>query len=758
MNLSFYPDNLLQNIEYFKILQHIAKRTQLPEARKKILETLPVNNKNEIQAQFDLLLEVSDTERLRPAPFPPEALPEILRKLNSEFPVLSLEETMPTLAWLLDFREWFAKIKTLPLKILKENLNFSKEIEELLEVFSEYFTEDGKWQPEIQAKLENIQNEIYRLASRLQSILKNILRELARKGLAERVNPTIRNNRYVIPLPAQYKNYLHGILHDISNSGQTLYIEPSQTTEIQNEIRRLKFLLQQEIQKILTEFSEKIYPLTNHLQKIYELNAFIEIAKAKLKWTEETYSHIPKISETFQLKFSQARNPYLVLQKGFSETVPFDLELNPKQRILVISGPNAGGKSITLKAILLNILLFQSGIPVPVGESSEFFVFKQIFADIGDRQSAEKELSTYSARLSLMNILLKKCTKESIFFIDELGSGTAPEFGGAIAKAYLEKLLQKKCPGIITTHYEIIKNLATEHPEVLNAAMEFDTEHLTPTYRFLPAEIGRSFAFEIAERVGTHKEILQNARKYIREDTWKSEELLKEAQKKVLRLQKLLAENETLKQELKKELKKIKEKKQKLQKEKEQIIEKTKKEASKLLHSWASELKGNKNLKKVSEKIATQIRELAPSVETPSVKIQKGMKVGIQGSTVSGTVHKILGNEAEVLVGNMKFILPLSELRPANLPEKTSLIKQNRKLYTSISKEIDLRGLFVEEALRKLDKWLNNLILSNVKEAEIWHGEGSGALKKTIAQFLREHYYNYFTFKQKQGRTFLRLK
>ncbi len=758
MQLRVYPENLLKNIEYYKILQHISKHTQLPDARKKILQTVPVNNKKEIQAQFRFLLEIQQTERLRPAPFPPENIPEILTKLNTQFALLSLEEIMPLLAWLLDFQDWFHKIQKLPLNILKNELNFSEEIHKLLRVLLRFFTEKGKWKPEIQARFDELQRKILALSNRLQALLKKILRRLAKQGLAEPQTPTIRNNRYVIPIPAQYKNYLNGILHDISNSGQTLYIEPSETTELQNEIRRQKFLLQNEIKKVLTELSENLRPLKKLLQEVYELNVFIETVLAKLKWQEETLATIPEIAETFRLKLSRAKNPYLILQKGLSETVPFDLELNSEQRILVISGPNAGGKSITLKAVLLNILLFQSGIPVPVGESSEFFIFQKVFADIGDRQSAEEELSTYSARLSLMNNLLENCNAQSIFFIDELGSGTAPEFGGAIAKAFLEELLTKKCPGIITTHYEILKNMAMEHPEILNAAMEFDAENLSPTYRFLPGEIGRSFALEIAERVGTKPQILKRAKQFIHKDTWQAEQILKEARKKELQLRKILEENDNLREELRKKLEKIKIKEQKIQKEKEQILAKTQREAGKLLHSLAKDLKKNKNLKKASEKIAKELQKMA-TPQVPRQTPQEGDQVRVKGSNTSGKLQRILGDQAEVLIGNMKFILPLTDLEKANpLPRTPRHSKKNSRIITTASKEIDLRGLQTEEALQKLDKWLNQLILSGVERAEIFHGEGTGALKRAVGQFLREHYDNYFSFKQDKGRTFLRLR
>lgn len=587
---------------------------------------------------------------------------------------------------------------------------------------------------------------------------------------------TVRGGRAVIPLHATDKRKIKGLIHDESATGQTVFIEPAEIFDVNNEIRELENAEKREMIKILTRFSNEFRPHIEDLKNCYYYLGIIDFIRAKGRLALEMDAYKPDIQDKQLLEWTHAKHPllYLAFKNNKKEVVSFNLELNPSQRILVISGPNAGGKSVCLKTVGLIQYMIQCGLAVPMKEYSVAGIFKNILIDIGDEQSLENDLSTYSSHLVNMKNFINLANKESLFLIDELGTGTEPQLGGAIAEAVLTRINQDKALGVVTTHYANIKVFAGKNEGVVNGAMLYDSKNMKPLYQLRIGKPGSSFAFEIAKNIGLQKAIINNAmniagRKQINYDSQLQDlEVEKsELEKKKTEFQfadELLAETiekyQALYEDVERSRKDILNQAMREAKNildgSNKVIEKTireiretqaEKEATKKAREKVKKEKEllEKNLQKQREKKARKIDKeiITKEDRLVSQEISAGDHVKIKGQNEVGEVISVGEKDAMVLFGSVKM-----KVRKKNL-EKT-LHKAKKTLSShrmnfdinekarNFDTKLDVRGQKAEEAILNLQNFIDDAVLLGIREVKILHGKGDGILRHVIRQQLHK--------------------
>ncbi len=625
--------------------------------------------------------------------------------------------------------------------------------------------DDGKIKNNASTLLQEIRSLYAQKLQILRNKLQKILRFAKQQGWSEDMEITIRNDRWVIPLKADFKGKIKGFVHDISNTGYTLFIEPTETLELNNELKELEIKEEQEVQRILLELTEYFRNYLYDIHKIEEYLQEIDYYHAKAKLAIHLKAQFPTISEKPYLKIINAKHPLLLLKNH--NVVPLSIELDHNHRILLISGPNAGGKSVALKTIGLLTWMLHCGLLVPCEPSSHFFWIDRWFLSIGDDQSLQDQLSTYTSHLQQLKNMLSLMTPRSLFLIDEFGSGTDPLVGGAIAEAILEQFIDLQAFGVITTHFSNLKLFAEQHPVVVNAAMMFENKTLSPTYQLIQGIPGSSYAFEIAQKVGIPTTILENAKNKIGKSQSNIEELYLNLKTKITEMQKeldtykfqneqlqnLIDYNQKLKAKLEEERKNLqKDIRKKAQSELQQgilQIQKLLKEAKKSQKD-IQKLKSIQDiLKKEEKQLSEELQELIPHepeiIENTEIKI--GDKVLWKSQVFD--VLQIQNEVATLGAGVMKLQVKLKEIKKL----KESLSVENSvssiPLYSKkldISPELDLRGLRVEEALKILDKYLENVTVAGLNQFRIVHGTGTGALKIAVRQMLKKH--NHIQFRE----------
>jgi DNA mismatch repair protein MutS2 len=609
---------------------------------------------------------------------------------------------------------------------------------------------------------------------------------------------SIRDGHAVIPVAAANKRKLSGFIHDESATGRTAYIEPVEVVELNNELRELEYAEKREIVRILSELTATLRVDAEGLKGIEEYLTTIDCLRAKARWAIDNDAVKPIISTEGRLLLRKARHPLLqqTLKKQQREIVPLDMELNTERRILVISGPNAGGKSVCLKTTGILQYMVQCGFLVPTLENSEFPLFDSLMIDIGDQQSIENDLSTYSSHLVNMKAMLHEASERTLILIDEFGSGTEPTIGGAISEAILERLVERKAYGVITTHYANIKYFASRHEGVANGAMAFDVKNIRPLFSLEMGKPGSSFAIEIARKTGLPEDIIQSATEKAGEDHINLEKQLRE----IARDKRYWAEKrdrirltdrkvEQLEQTYSDRLQSIKD-------ERREIIEKARREAAELiaeanrtientirtiretqaekeitrtvrkeLTTFADEVKFDQKahedrLEQEMQRLARRRErreqrarereeriEAAKPAEPAPLKIEVGSKVRIEGQEIPGVVQMIKGKKAQVAFGQMIMMVELSRLkgvssaefkratRPESARTVVSVDIRERKL--NFKDNIDVRGMRAVEALAAVEDLIDDALMVGVSSVTILHGKGTGALKEEIRRYLR---------------------
>jgi DNA mismatch repair protein MutS2 len=636
-------------------------------------------------------------------------------------------------------------------------------------------------------ELKSIRQNIIGLQSNISKTISSIMRIAQENGfVGKETKPAIRDGRLVIPVNPSFKRKIRGIVHDESATGKTVYIEPEEAVEINNKIRELISEEKREIIKILTNISNELRPRIPEMLVSYDFLGQIDFIRAKALFALDTDCTLPKVISDTIIDWSWAKHPILFLnhRANGKEIVPLDISLDKSRRILVISGPNAGGKSVCLKTVGLLQYMMQCGMLVPLHPSSQMGIFDNIFLDIGDEQSIENDLSTYSSHLTNMKQFAKNCNEKSLLLVDEFGSGTEPKIGGAIAEALLNLFNERKVFGVITTHYTNLKNFAKEHEGVINGAMLYDRHKMSPLFKLEIGNPGSSFAIEIARKIGLPESVIQEAinhvgedyvnmdkylqdivrdkrywegkRQNIRQKEKKIEELeeryeqelsdLSKQRKEVLREAKIESERilSQANAAIENTIRKIKESQADKEKTKvaRQELQKRQKENDAL-----TEKKHEIDLK--IERIRQREKPQKESVKSPEEPLFKvGQNVRIKGQSNVGSILEVKGESATIAFGFLKTSVQLNKLEVVSKNQikkeqkKSSYvsdqtIKDIHKKNLNFKREIDVRGMRGDEALQAVSYFIDDAVMLNIEQVRILHGTGTGVLRLLIRDFLK---------------------
>jgi DNA mismatch repair protein MutS2 len=613
--------------------------------------------------------------------------------------------------------------------------------------------------PELQAIARNIEYE----EGRLNREFVRLVGKYRQEGwLADPVE-SIRSGRRVLCVQAEFKRKVSGIIHDESTTGRTVFIEPELIVEINNSIIELQADFKKEVYRLLKALCETLHPHVFALEQVAGLIVHWDLIQAMALLGNSYGGQRPRVQAEPVLHLVRARHPLLQLKnKGSGKPViPFDLVLHTPNRLLILSGPNAGGKSILLKATGLIQLMAQCGMLIPADGGSTIGIFTQIRVDIGDQQSIEEDLSTYSSRLKNMQQTLAAADESTMLLIDEFGSGTDPKMGGAIAEAILDALVQRKVQGIITTHYPNIKMYAHKTKGVVNGAMLFDKENIVPTYQLKIGKPGSSFAFEIAERTGLPEEVIAYARKRAGHQAMELEDLIHDLDDKTLQLStsiktiqerekeldRLIANYEQMRLDLE-----VRRKMLKIDQKKAALAEASQfgQEMNKLLRDLRKE-KNEEKAKEQAEKLKARQQVVTAELQSltgevlevqPSRPLAAGDHVKLRSTQQYGMVARIEKGRAEVIVGQLRMTLPLSELVPSGAPVETNAhrsIKTDTGDYTRFENELDIRGMLPEEATRFVERFIDASFLSSQSQVRIVHGKGTGVLRKLVERIMKAY-------------------
>ena len=656
----------------------------------------------------------------------------------------------------------------------------------------------GKVKDNASPELLRIRRELAATTGSISRSLNSILRTAQAEGYVEKdVTPTMRDGRLVIPVAPGMKRKIRGIVHDESATGKTVFIEPAEVVEANNRIRELEGEERREIIRILTDFSSVVRPHVPALLQSYEFLAEVDFIRAKALWGMETGSGKPSLEERQVVDWFDAVHPLLQisLAKHGKKVVPLDIELTREQRILLISGPNAGGKSVCLKTVGLLQYMLQCGMPVSMNERSHAGVFRHIFIDIGDEQSIEDDLSTYSSHLTNMKNMMKYCDGQSLILIDEFGGGTEPQIGGAIAEAVLKRFNQKGTFGVITTHYQNLKHFAEDHEGAVNGAMLYDRHEMRALFQLQIGNPGSSFAVEIARKIGLPEDVIADASEIVGSEYIQSDKYLQD----IVRDKRYW---ETKRQNIRRREKQMEEtiaryerELEELDRSRKEILKKAKEDAGRLLEESNARIENTiRTIKEaqaekertrevrqdladfrrqveeadkaaMEEKIARKMDRLRekqerrkerkerqgnePSVQ-PVVKVKPigaGDYVRIKGQTSVGQVMELNGKNAVVMFGLMKTNVKADRLERADAPKQTNTMAKatfvssetQDRMYEkklNFKQDIDVRGMRGDEAVQAVTFFIDDAILVGVSRVRILHGTGSGILRTLIRQYL----------------------
>ncbi|MCL6635284.1 MAG: endonuclease MutS2 [Peptococcaceae bacterium] len=611
--------------------------------------------------------------------------------------------------------------------------------------------------------LARIRRQIGRAQSEIKDHLESLIRSPHYQKYLQDPLVTIREGRYVVPVKVEHRAQVPGIVHDQSASGATLFIEPMPVVEKNNELRRLIAAEKQEVALVLAGLSAAVAEHAGALRSTMEALGELDFILARARYSLQLDAVAPVLEGGARLDLKKARHPLLQ-----GEVVPVSLTLGHDFDTLVITGPNTGGKTVTLKTAGLIVLMAQAGLHIPAAEGSGLGIFRQVFADIGDEQSIEQSLSTFSSHLTNIVDILRRAGKDSLVLLDELGAGTDPAEGAALARAILEKLHAAGAKTVATTHYSELKSFAFAAARVENASVEFDAVTLRPTYRLLVGRPGRSNAFEIARRLGLPEGIVERARSFLTEDQVRVEDLLLALEKA---RQEAEAEREAaaaLRAEADQLRRTYEERERELAGRTEAILAKAQEEAEKLVRAARTEAEAairelreklsadaartretaiqeaRLRLKQMQERAARAVKRKKPAGEVPDV-LRPGEEVFLPRYNQKGYVIQVPdgGGEVQVQVGVLKLNVPAAELRKVDEPKKASgdshvgaVLMEKAK---QISTELDLRGLYAEEAVQEVEKYLDDAYLAGLPRVYLIHGKGTGSLRAAIHRQLAGH-------------------
>ncbi|HBV88097.1 MAG TPA: endonuclease MutS2 [Desulfosporosinus sp.] len=656
---------------------------------------------------------------------------------------------------LLEYKEEFPGLWDIMLPIEPQ-----KELEDEI---SRCVSEDGKVADNASPELADLRRAINRLQNRIRETLEGALRNSSYQKMLQDPIITQRSDRYVIPIKQEYRTAFPGIVHDQSASGATLFIEPMPVVHLGNELREVILKEQREVQRILQMLSAQIEGRADEIADLHEALAQLDLVVAKAHLSVTMNAGAPELVTKQQMKLVQARHP--LISGG---VVPLSLELGNDFDTLVITGPNTGGKTVALKVVGLMAAMNQSGLQIPAESDSQMGVFTQIFADIGDEQSVEQSLSTFSGHMKNIVEIINRADARSLILLDEVGAGTDPTEGAALAMGILAELHERGCRTVSTTHYGALKTFAYETPRVKNASVEFDTETLRPTYRLLVGIPGKSNAFTIAGRLGLSERVLEKANTFVTEREMQVADLIENLGETHREIELEKEKAETGRRAVEKQSKDLEEKSIRLDEEFEillalardeanELIREAKREADTIIEELKAALKKENKQQQDIEKARQGFRRISAKLdhgrqvkrsdsELSTGQIILGQTVYMTKLRQKGQVVKLPNTNGEVLVqvGIMKVMVPLTELKLAQ-EEKKVTPKYSREMGIGVRKaeeirnEIDLRGMLVEEGREALDKYMDDAVLGGIGLIYVIHGKGTGAMRTGIQGFLKGH-------------------
>lgn len=656
-----------------------------------------------------------------------------------------------------------------------------KRIESILNKF-------GKIKDNASPELARIRHDIHQVENSVSRTLNAILRQAQADGYVEKdVAPTMRDGRLVIPVSPSFKRKISGIVHDESATGKTVFIEPQQVVEANNRIRELEGEERRELIRILVEFTNFLRPYFEEINTSQYFLGTIDFLRAKALFAIEINAIKPRIENICQLEWYKAKHPllFLSLKKQHKDIVPLDIVLNEKQRILLISGPNAGGKSVCLKTVVLLQYMLQCGLLIPVHDSSSTGIFERLFIDIGDEQSIENDLSTYSSHLLNMKYFIRHSNPKTLLLIDEFGTGTEPMIGGAMAEATLERFNRNSAFGVITTHYTNLKLYADATEGVVNGAMLYDRQHLQPLFQLSIGNPGSSFAVEIARKIGLPEDLIAEAAEKVGSDRMDYDKHLQDIARDKRYWENKRRDIRLKEKKLEETLARYESEMSTIDKQRKEITQKAKQEAQNLLSETNAKIENTirqikeaqaekEKTKEVRKELENFREKLTPSQTSKDVHrernpvllhkknkpekaepapvqterpLKQGSNVRLKGQTATGVILEIQDKNAIVAFGQLKSTVKLTKLeaisntqikkekhRYEQLGETSNDEVRQRKL--SFKSEIDVRGMRGDEALQAVTYFIDDAIMVGVASVRILHGTGTGALRQMIRQYL----------------------
>jgi len=691
--MKYFPESALVQLEFDKIKALLTEHCRTEYAKAKA-ETLRIHTSHEyielelhqshefklllLQAQYfpnDYALNLSKEIKLL-------AIPGAILSSEQFMQVRRLAESIKHIF------HWFDNERRIAYPALAKVITDTYYEKKIIEWIDEILDENGIVRDNASEELSSIRMSLYRKRNELRRLFDRILSKLNKSGYVADIEEAFLNSRRVVAVFAEHKRQVKGILHGESDTRKTAFVEPEETIELNNEIFSLEHAERREVNRILRELTAKLSVHASLLKIYHDITGEYDFIRAKAKLAVDINGNLPTLHDKAHIHLIQAFHPllYLYNQKQQKPTIPTNIELNEKGRILVVSGPNAGGKTITLKTVGLLQLMIQSGLLIPVHPGSELGIFKQIMIHIGDTQSIEFELSTYSSHLKNMKYFIENANGRTLFFIDELGSGSDPNLGGAFAEVILEELVRKHAFGIVTTHYLNLKIMANKTPGIINGAMVFDEKNLQPLYKLNIGKPGSSYTFSIAERIGLDPALIKRARSLVDEEHFRLDKLLnrteqdlRDVEKKEKDLQKLLKENEKLKKEMETVMHKerhlqqmeILKQQNRITEDRIAYLKEMERKLKQIIFDWRKAENKNEVIKQMQALLfkqkEKQVNEkVKKKFDSKYVEVggdaQVGDKVMMRKNHQVGNVKEVRGKKAVVQLGLMPITVELSDL------------------------------------------------------------------------------------------------
>ncbi len=761
---------ILQTLEYTKVIQILVRHAST-SLGKELAESLgPAAELNECKKRLQATDEAFKVDRLKGgAPFGgirDVRQPLHRARIGGMLNPVELNDIGGTLLGGRRLRRFLLEIhEESPVPLLAELAELLQENKALEEKIRNCIDENAHVLDQASPELGKVRAELRAGEGKVREKLEQMVRTPSIAKMLQDSLVTIRNDRYVIPVKQEYRGHFGGLIHDQSASGATLFIEPESVVQMNNRLRELKLKEEAEVEKVLRLLSALVAEFSDQLNGNLELLAELDFIFAKASTAREMKATLPMMNDRGFLKIKKGRHPLL----SRDVVVPLDVELGNKYSTIIVTGPNTGGKTVTLKTIGLLSLMAMSGLFVPAEDGSQLCVFDAIYADIGDEQSIEQNLSTFSSHMTNIISILRNMTPKSLVLFDELGAGTDPAEGSALAISILEHIHQMGCRMVATTHYSELKAYAYDRKGVINASMEFDIQTLSPTYRLLVGVPGRSNAFAIAERLGLSRRIIEHARQQVGEEDQRVESMIATLEENRLTAEaerntaeELRREVEATKLKLEEERRKFDEQREKLLLKAEQdaanAVAKARKEAEEViadLRRMALEERGSIKEHKLIEarrrmdlaapQLTDKLKKTASSSKKAEV-IEPGDEVLVTSLNQKGHLVEWAGSsEAMVQLGIMKMKVARKDLQlVASKPEAKAPAQRvapgvKRTRDDNVRMELDLRGQNLEESLMEVDRFLDESFLSNLGQVYIIHGKGTGVLRTGISDYLRRH-------------------